>query len=183
MKNYREPEQIDYTLFQELRESLADFRSSPDCEILLTDILKPKDCRFSTPAVSEAKKKEIANLLTRGTFEVVLREEIPEDANVLRGRFVLAIKSIEDSEVKFKARRVIGGHRDRFNECMLHSSRTLQPASSDSYWPLLRYRVSTFRQQTLGRPTCRLPSACCKIYLSKSRYQNLNYMPHNACGS
>ena len=72
VKHYREPEQINYTLFEELRESLADFRSQPDCKNLLTEILKPKDPMSSTPAMSEAKKKEIENLLKRSTFKVVL---------------------------------------------------------------------------------------------------------------
>ena len=49
------------------------------------------------------KRKEIRNLLDRGTFKDILREDIPSDGNVLPGRFDLAIKSTEDGEIKFKA--------------------------------------------------------------------------------
>lgn len=76
-----------------------------------------------------AKKKEIKGLLERGTFKVILREDVNSDANVLPGHFVLAIKSTKDGEVKFKARYVIGGHRDRFKQLMVHSATTLQPQS------------------------------------------------------
>ena len=53
------------------------------------------------------------NLLMRGTFKVILREGIPDDANVLPGRFVLTIKSTDEDQVKFWARYVIGGHLDK----------------------------------------------------------------------
>ena len=39
---------------------------------------------------------------------------------------MLAIKSAEDGQVKFKARYVIGGHRDRMKALMAHSAATLQ---------------------------------------------------------
>ncbi len=72
---------------------------------------------------------EIRNLLSRGTFRVILTEEIPRCANVLRGLFVLAIKSSESGQVKFKARYVISGHRDKLKHYMVHSSKTLQFSS------------------------------------------------------
>ena len=59
----------------------------------------------------------------------MLREEVPSDANVLPGRFVLAIKSSEDGQVMFKARYVIGGHRNRMKDMMVHSATSLQPQS------------------------------------------------------
>ena len=67
--------------------------------------------------MSQAKRNEMKGLLERGTFSIILREEVPKDANVLPGRFVLAIKSAEDGQVKFKARYVIGGHRDPASAC------------------------------------------------------------------
>ena len=74
-----------------------------------------------------AIKKEVKGLFERGTFKVILKEEIPKDANVLGARFVLAIKSTIDGKIKFKARYVIGGHRDRLKAFMVHASQTIQP--------------------------------------------------------
>ncbi len=79
--------------------------------------------------MTKAKRDEVKGLLERGTFSIILREEVPPDGNVLPGRFVLAIKSTENGEIKFKARFVIGGHRDRMKDLMVHSAATLQPQS------------------------------------------------------
>lgn len=79
--------------------------------------------------MTDAKEKEIESLLNRGTFKVILLEEIPSDGNVLPGRFVLSIKSTENGEIKYKARYVIGAHRDRLKHMMVHSSTTPQPQS------------------------------------------------------
>jgi len=45
------------------------------------------------------------------------------------GKSSLAIKSTEDGEIKYKARFVIGGHRDKQKHLMVHNSATLQPQS------------------------------------------------------
>ena len=71
--------------------------------------------------------EEIQNLLERGAFKVILKEDITTDSNVLPGRFFLAIKSTEDGEIKFKTRYVIDGHRDKEKNMMVHTATTLQP--------------------------------------------------------
>ena len=60
---------------------------------------------------------------------MILREEIPPDAKVIPGPFVLYIKSTDDGQVKWKARCVIGGHRDKLKRLIVHSAKKLQPAS------------------------------------------------------
>ena len=54
----------------------------------------------------EVKHAEILNLFYRGTFRVVLRTELPDGANLITTRYVLAIKSDEDKEERYKARHV-----------------------------------------------------------------------------
>lgn len=54
---------------------------------------------------------------------------MPPDANILPGRFVLDIKSTENGQTKFKGRYVIGGHRHRMEDMMVHDATTLQPQS------------------------------------------------------
>eukprot|EP00171_Calliarthron_tuberculosum_P004844 IDg4844t1 len=59
----------------------------------------PSDPRASRKEMTDAKRKEIQELLERETFKVLLREEVPTDANALPGRFVIAIKSTEDWKI------------------------------------------------------------------------------------
>lgn len=79
--------------------------------------------------MTDAKCKEIRGLLQRGNFKVILREEVSPDANILPGRFSLAIKSTKDDQIKFKARHVFGSHRYKLKHMILHNTSTLQPQS------------------------------------------------------
>ena len=45
-------------------------------------------------------------------------------------RFVLAIKSNADGQIKYKARYVIGGHRDRLKQYLVHGAQALQASSA-----------------------------------------------------
>lgn len=56
------------------------------------------------------KSGKIKGLVEKETFKVIYKEDIPTEANVLSGLFVLSIKEVEDNKTKFKARLVIGGH-------------------------------------------------------------------------
>jgi hypothetical protein len=47
---------------------------------------------------------ELLGLLERGTFKVVLREEIPKNAPVMKGRFVLVINNRDTDQEVYKAR-------------------------------------------------------------------------------
>ena len=60
----------------------------------------------------------------------MLKEELPDGANALTARFVLAIKSKADDRIKYKARYVIGGHRDKLKHFMVHGAQTMQASSS-----------------------------------------------------
>ena len=129
VKPYRTPEQINHSFMSDIRQGLSDFSSPKDEDLFLTEILTPGDPRCSSKEITSAKKAEISNLHKRGTFKAILREESPDNANVLPGSFVSTIKSTEDGQEKFKARYVIGGHRDKLKQFMVHSSQTLQPTS------------------------------------------------------
>ena len=114
----------------ELHEILSAFKSTDEQDdIHLTEIMLGDYPRASSTEMSEAKRKEINGLLDRGTFKVIIREDIPPYCNVLPGRFVLAVKSTEDGRVRFKARYVIGGYRDKLKGFKVHNSQTLQPSS------------------------------------------------------
>eukprot|EP00171_Calliarthron_tuberculosum_P023324 IDg23324t1 len=132
VKLYHPPDELANTFLSDIHKGLQRFSSEDKDEELhpyITEVINNYDPRASCKEMSEAKRKEIRGLLERGTFKVILKEDVPADANVLPGRLILAIKSTEDGQIKFKARYVIGGHRDKMKNLMVHSAITLQPSS------------------------------------------------------
>lgn len=61
----------------------------------MTEILHPADPRGRSGIFDEAKAKELSGLAECGVYEVVCKEEIPLNANILGRRFVLAIKNVK----------------------------------------------------------------------------------------
>ena len=129
VKPYLRADSIATAFMEDIHAALSSFSSPADFDVHITEVLHPTDPRCHSVEMSAAKKIEIKGLLDRGAFRIMLKEDLPKDANVLPGRFVLAIKSTDDGQVKFKARYVIGGHRDKLKQMMVHSTSTLQPHS------------------------------------------------------
>jgi hypothetical protein len=99
-----------------LNSRLNDPRSglaSNEFTIYATELLDSTDPRTRSPEAEAAKKKEIEQLIERGTWRLALRSELPKDANVLGARFVISVKNSGDEDEFFKARYVVQGHRDR----------------------------------------------------------------------
>ena len=96
----------------------------------MTEVIKDNDPRAKSPEMKSAISSEVRDLLKRGTFKVLLKEELPDGANALTARFVLAIKSNADGKIKYKARYVIGGHRDRLKPFLVHGAQSLQASSA-----------------------------------------------------
>lgn len=136
IKPYLKASNTANTLFVDLNHAFAWFKNGGDDdenynhieEVFLTEVLKHGDHRATAPEMDEAKKREIRGLFDRGTFRVVAIEDITPDANVLPGRFVLAVKT-NDGVIKHKARFVIGGHRDKMKRMIVHSSQNIQPST------------------------------------------------------
>lgn len=78
--------------------------SGEDVPIFVTEAVALTDERANGPQFTEPKKAEIRGPLERGTFLIVLREEVPQNSRVLKGRYVLAIKEQGISKEIFKAR-------------------------------------------------------------------------------
>jgi hypothetical protein len=84
--------------------------------------LSPTDPRQNDQKFIDAKQKEIVGLVKRRTWNVALKSEIPANANILRGRFVLAVKdSGTDNEI-FKARYVDREFNDIGKAHLIHDS-------------------------------------------------------------
>ena len=110
----------------------------------LTELIQVADPRAKDSRMKEAIAVEIRDLVRRGTFKVVMREEIPPNANVLTARFVLAIKHKISCEVRFKAIYVIGGTVIGWKKfwCMAHSF--CSQSVFVCLWHLLQYLISKF---------------------------------------
>lgn len=122
-----------------------------------TEVLHPTDVRAIFPEMAEAKHQELRNLLFRGTFQVISKEDILSDANVLPGRFLQSVKSSLDGRTKHKARYVLGRHRDKLKAFMVHSTSTVQPQSV--LLPLALATLSDFNIWTVSIPQAYLQAA------------------------
>lgn len=84
------------------------------------------------PQFATTKRKEVDGLQGKAALEVVLRTDVPPNANVLGGCFVLSIKNIGTGEEVYKARYVVQGHTDREKNILVHNSTNLRQSSIKS---------------------------------------------------
>jgi hypothetical protein len=82
--------------------------------------------RAKEPGFEAAKQKELLGLLKRATFEIVLREDIPPNATVLKGPFFLVVKHKDPKGELFKARYVVQGFADPLMKQAVHNSPNLR---------------------------------------------------------
>jgi Reverse transcriptase (RNA-dependent DNA polymerase) len=126
------PRHADSTYITNLVDLLSSFyRCTADVpsDIHVTTSLTPGDPRYSSAAAAAARAAEIDGLIKRDTWEVVRKRDLPADANVLCGRFVMTIKNIGTPEEMYKARFVVQGHKDREKAFLTHNSATLRHSS------------------------------------------------------
>jgi hypothetical protein len=90
-------------------------------DINLTDTIKIIDPRYSSPKAKCAREMEVKSLINRETWRVVARSDVPEHANILRGRFEMTIKEANPDKEVLKARYVDQGHRDHDKAFHIHN--------------------------------------------------------------
>ena len=91
-----------------------------------TEIIQASDSRAQSELINEATSAEVFYLAERGTFKVMRTSELPDDANFLTDRFVMTIKADAQGREMYKARYVVGGHRDNMKNYLVHGTQTLQ---------------------------------------------------------
>lgn len=96
----------------------------------VTEVIDKDEPRASSTKINHTIGEEVKDLLQRGTFKFILKEELPDGANVLTARFVFEIKSNADSKLKYKARYVIGDRRDKLKHYMMHGAQPLHASSA-----------------------------------------------------
>jgi Reverse transcriptase (RNA-dependent DNA polymerase) len=101
---------------------------SPSFSLHLTEVLTPGDPREIL--FDDARNAEIKGLLKRGTWKVVMRDEMPAGGNLMSGRFVLAIKNLNTNEEMFKARFVVKGYRNKLKTRLVHDTTTSRISSA-----------------------------------------------------
>jgi hypothetical protein len=102
---------------------------SPTYNIHVTEVICNGDHRERL--LEDAKKKEVAGLIRRGTWKVVLKEDIEPDANIIMsGRFVLSIKNSGTDEEMLKARFVAQGYRDKAKNSLVHDEALARQSSA-----------------------------------------------------
>jgi hypothetical protein len=85
--------------------------TSPPFQVHLSGVIGISDPRAAFFDV--AMQRNIQGLIERGTWKVVLKDEMPENPNIMGGRFVLTIKDAGTSKKIYKARYVVQGFRDK----------------------------------------------------------------------
>eukprot|EP00171_Calliarthron_tuberculosum_P005221 IDg5221t1 len=112
---------------QELPHEIGDLDQDRGPKILWTEIIYPGDPRAAK--FDDAIRKEILGLIERKTFKIVLKEEAGDNPNIVPARFILAVKHDHDGSTLFKARFVMGGHRDREKHLAVHKTTNMKQSS------------------------------------------------------
>lgn len=68
--------------------------------------------------------------MEKGTWKIVLKEDIPPNAIFLNLRFVLALMNEDSGKEVFKAPFVVWGHRDKNKDILIYESSTVKQSST-----------------------------------------------------
>jgi Reverse transcriptase (RNA-dependent DNA polymerase) len=101
---------------------------SPPFQVHLSEVIGSFDPRAAL--FDATKQKEIQWLIERGTCKVVLKDKMPENPNIMGGRFVLTIKDSGTSTEIYKARYVVQGFRDKKKTSLFHDASTSKQQST-----------------------------------------------------
>jgi Reverse transcriptase (RNA-dependent DNA polymerase) len=82
-------------------------------DVWVTEVINSDHPAYNKKAAQVAITEQIQGLLDRKTFDLVLRNELPGDANIIGSRIVLEFKTYKTSEEFVKAILVIQGFSDR----------------------------------------------------------------------
>lgn len=91
---------------------LIDENTGP-ARVLYVETFPIGDPHGNSPPFDDAKRRELIGLIEKGTSCIVLEEEAGTKPNTIPSHFVLALKHSETGDVKYKARFVLGGQRDK----------------------------------------------------------------------
>jgi hypothetical protein len=109
--------------------------------IMWTEVLSPSDPHKSSPEMTIAMKDELDQLFAPGTFQIVILRD-PSGKYSHPTKFIWTIKH-EDGKDVYKDIFLIGGHRDRWKDQLVHIASSLSqtsvrlPANASIFdWPI-----------------------------------------------
>jgi hypothetical protein len=82
-------------------------------DMWVTEVINSDHPAYNKEAAQVAGTEEIQGLMDRETFDIVLRNKLPVDDNIMGSRIVLALKNYKTPEEYVKARLVMQGCGDR----------------------------------------------------------------------
>ncbi len=88
-----------------------------------------KDLHTRNLKADNARELEINNLVRRGTWQMVLEEDVPKDVNMIAGSLVVTIKDVETEKPTFKARFVPHGNRESDKYQLVQDPTTVRQSS------------------------------------------------------
>ena len=105
------------------KEFFVDFQS------YLTEVIDSTNPISMSERFQKAKEQEVEVLNSRGTWEIVKKSDVPTGANVLGGRFVLALKNVGTENEQDKARFVAQGFADKEKDFLIHNVTSVRQSS------------------------------------------------------
>ena len=82
-------EQMSMNFMTDIHSALHQFSlPSDERQVWLTEVVQFDDPRAQDPRMAAVIEEEVRDLLRRGTFKVILREEILDGANEFTGGYV-----------------------------------------------------------------------------------------------
>lgn len=128
-----------YEIMQEIQDAEENFLSqrlekstsslNPETmyiSIHITKVSKPAYPRSNSSDFQHVKQSEVFELNERKVWKFVQKSDFSVEANILGGKFVLAVKNLDSSYEHSSARYISQGHRDKEKPYMVHETFTLR---------------------------------------------------------
>ena len=118
---------ISLGYLNDISQSFTQFTGPTQC--WLSGIIKQNDPKANCPKIIKSRYAEIRDLVSKDILRAILRAKLPDGANMITVRFVLAKKSGEDKEERYKARYFADGHLDIIKDYLVHGAKTIMYVS------------------------------------------------------
>ena len=126
-------EASNLSVVNHLSTTISHYSTSPTNNeehiVALTETIPNKDPRGYSTEFKNAIQAEIDGLVENSVYDVVDRNTVLANANIMGGRFVLTIKNLHTPDELQKAHFVAQGHTDREKHLLIHPTTALRHRS------------------------------------------------------
>lgn len=170
VKKYLSLENAAHSHLLKVVKSLHRFSNINSYGTRLTGVLTQIDPRAKSAKKMEAIKRDVTGLMSRGTFKVADIAEIPPRSSVLPCKLVWAVKEGAGGMDVYKARFVVGGHRDKYKVYLVHYTQKVQPSSTRLLLAIADMFSFDSGRRTCIKRTSRLMKSLAVTYCIYHRY-------------